>query len=279
MAKLPNVYYITIKNGYGVIKNPNGSYEFDVLGDATLFLEDEIDNELEVVRHFFDKNAKIMDADQDYVRSIATNYFRGIDKIGDHDQLYPPRLVSRLVDCLKDEKESLIRLSEALKPTSSHLKKEEDITMSEEKKNIYVRFHKNFKSNRPIFKKVGESTIKLAGIKLPNDDLNDKSDMRQFVVKETMIQTDEKNPNYRYVYLNPDVEYTVKRVHFNPDTKETTYSDETKMTAQQLADIHKAERDRRYALALENSENKKDSEAVAQASPEVVKDDEGIGME
>lgn len=119
--------------------------------------------------------------------------------------------------------------------------------MSEKREDVAVRFYEGMISKEIVNFKKGDSTIKMKRIKLPNDDPTDSQVRRSFLVKESAIGTDLKNPHMKYVYLGKDAEYKVVRKNFDPETKKAEILEESKMTGQAIADTFKAERDRGYA--------------------------------
>lgn len=257
MSILPDVYYITIQNGWGVIKHAENSYSLSPHGEATMFLEDDIEKEAEKVETHFNTETSVKLADKDIVRTIGKNFMHGLQKLGESDELYPPKVINKLVDCLKDEKKNLQRLSDALKPVSStDIKNEEEIKMAEEKttkrEEVAVRFYEGMVSKKLVNLKKGDATIKLKRVKLPNDDPKDSTARRSFLVAENKIFTDKKNPHMLFTYLGKDQEYKVQRNDFNPETKENKVLEETKMTGQAIADVFKAEADKSYAAWKES---------------------------
>lgn len=248
MAKLPDVYYITINNGWGVIKNTDGTYE-TAFEEYSMIAEEDLQQEIDNIYNAFNSQPKVHKYDPEMLRIIGKNFMHGLTKIGEADELYPPKIINKLVDCLKDEKENLQRLSEALKPVSSSDINEEENNMAEKEKReeVAVRFYEKMVSGENINLKKGDATIKMKRVKMPNDDPKDSQVRRSFLVKESAIHTDVKNPHMKFTYLGKDQEYTVVRKNFDPETKKSEILEETKMTGEQIADVFNAERDRQYA--------------------------------
>lgn len=149
---------------------------------------------------------------------------------------------------------------------------------------VPVRFYKGYISKEKITLKKDDKDIKMSRVKMPNDDPESSQVRRSFLVRESMIGTDTKNPNIKFVYLNKldkdgnEIQYRVVRKNFDPNTKKSEIVEDTKMTAQQIADVFQVARDREYAeYKAAQSQNAAEVEAVELSEPEqVIENEDGF---
>lgn len=241
MARLPDVYQIYDQFGWGVYVYSD-AYTTGHFEDATWLLEDEATKFLNYINDISaNKPRYIMKkVDKEIVRVIGNSYMNGSSNLGDDEDIFPIRTLKPIIDCLKDEKDNLIKLSEAFKPVMKGMN-----NMKENE--VAVRFYEGFISKENVTLKEGDKSVKMVRVKMPNDDPDDSQVRRSFIVRESSVGTDTKNPHMKYVYLNKDSEYRVVRKNFDPETKKSEILEDIKMTGQAISDIFKADRDREYA--------------------------------
>jgi len=149
---------------------------------------------------------------------------------------------------------------------------------------VAVRFYEGYISNEIVTFKNGDKTIPAKRIKMPNDDPSDTRARRSFVVRESQIGTDSKNPHMKYVYLDKknkdgnEIEYRVVRKNYDPETKKSEILEDTKMKAQEIADVFQADRDREYAEWKASNTGKTVSEPETAQPEEVIENSEGMEM-
>ena len=274
MAKLPDVYQIYQKDGQAVVFDGDECMLDHT--EATWVLKDKI---YAFYNDFYDHHTdyEAFKVDDEIVRSVANNFRKGIFKLGEYEYLYPYETMAPIINALKDEKDSLIRLSEALKPTTD-LKERNLKVMSEkkEKKEVAVRFYEGYISNEKISFKRGDKTIPMKRVKMPNDDPDDSTPRRSFIVNEAAIGTDTKNSHMKFVYLGEESEYRVVRKNFDPETKQSEILEDFKMTGKEISDVFTKERDREYAEYKASQAQDNSNETEIDAPEEVIENEEGI---
>lgn len=284
MSKLPDVYYITVNNGWGVVKNSDGSYHI-AYEEHTMFLEDDLEQEINNVYNAFNSQPKVHKYDSEMLRIIGKNFLNGFSDFGEADEIYTPKVINKIVDCLKVERENVRKLNEAFKPVSSlnetlkptsstDIKKEENKMAEEKQKREEVAV--NFWRDNIVKKNYNIHGIVCKRVKMPNDDLNDSTPKRGFLIAESKIYEDKKNPKRSYCFLGKDQEYRVTRVNWDPEKKEQTTLEDIKMTGEQISNVFKLERDKAYA-AWKASQPVQTTEIDAPVEQEIEKSD-GVEM-
>jgi hypothetical protein len=296
MAKLPDVYEVYDIDGYGVLYIGGGRYAQSKDTLSTWLTSEDAESVQRVMqngaedeerfRMYF--NSRFLSPDRDFymirkvddelVRQKAKEYMNGKLNLTQQeiDMLYPETTMMPIVNALKDEAKGLKALSDAFEPLRENRggKRMKD-------NEVAVRFYEGFISNEIITFKNGDKTIAGKRIKMPNDDPNDTRVRRSFVVRESQIGTDTKNPHMKYVYLNKtdkdgkEIEYRVVRKNYDPEKDKSEILEDTKMKAQGIADVFQADRDREYAEYKQGLAKTTDF-SETNAPTEVIEDSEGM---
>ena len=298
MAKLPDVYEVYDIDGYGVVYIGGGRYRQSKGTGSAWLLLDEAESVRQVLQNgaegedrfrmyfngrFLDPNRdfyKIRKVDSELVRNIGRQYMHGNLSSQEEKMLYPERTMQAIENALKDEAKGLKPLSDAFKPLSNY---KGGINYMKENE-VAVRFYEGYISKEIVSFKNGDKTIPGKRIKMPNDDPSDTRVRRSFVVRESAIGTDTKNPHMKYVYMNKcdkdgnEIGYRVVRKNYDPETKKSEILEDIKMKAQDIADVFEAERDREYAEYKASKANETAKEPEVNAPEEVIENSEGMEM-
>ena len=298
--KLPDVYEVYDIDGYGVLYIGGGRFGNSKDTKSTWLSADEAESVRQVMQNGAEDeerfgmyfNGRFLSPDRDFykirkvddeeVRKVAREYMKGSLPYNqtEMEMLYPERTMIPIVNVLKDEAKGLRALSEALEPLS----KNKGGKKSMNENSVAVRFYEGYISNEIVTFKNGDKTIPAKRIKMPNDDPSDTRARRSFVVRESQIGTDSKNPHMKYVYLDKknkdgnEIEYRVVRKNYDPETKKSEILEDTKMKAQEIADVFQADRDREYAEWKASNTSKIVSEPETAQPEEVIENSEGMEM-
>lgn len=299
MAKLPDVYEVYDIDGYGVLyiggdrygQSKNTLSTWLTLKDAESVqrvMQNGAEGEERFGMYF---NGRFLSPDRQFymirrvdpelVRKVAKDYMNGNLQLTDleRDMLYPEKTMLPIINALKDEAKGLKALSDAFEP----MKQSKGGTRMKDNE-VAVKFYEGFISKEIVSFKNGDKTIPGKRIKMPNDDPSDTRVRRSFVVRESQIGTDTKNPHMKYVYLNKtdkdgnDIEYRVVRKNYDPETKKSEILEDLKMKAQDIADVFQAERDREYAEWKASEASKTNVQNEPDIPAEVIENSEGIEM-
>ena len=299
MAKLPDVYEVYDIDGYGVLyiggdrygQSKNTLSTWLTLNDAESVqrvMQNGAEGEERFGMYF---NGRFLSPDRQFymirrvdpelVRKVAKDYMNGNLQLTDleRDMLYPEKTMLPIINVLKDEAKGLKALSDAFEP----MKQSKGGTRMKDNE-VAVKFYEGFISKEIVSFKNGDKTIPGKRIKMPNDDPSDTRVRRSFVVRESQIGTDTKNPHMKYVYLNKtdkdgnDIEYRVVRKNYDPETKKSEILEDLKMKAQDIADVFQAERDREYAEWKASEASKTNAQSEPDIPAEVIENSEGIEM-
>lgn len=299
MAKLPDVYEVYDIDGYGVLyiggdrygQSKNTLSTWLTLKDAESVqrvMQNGAEGEERFGMYF---NGRFLSPDRQFymirrvdpelVRKVAKDYMNGNLQLTDleRDMLYPEKTMLPIINALKDEAKGLKALSDAFEP----MKHSKGGTRMKDNE-VAVKFYEGFISKEIVSFKNGDKTIPGKRIKMPNDDPSDTRVRRSFVVRESQIGTDTKNPHMKYVYLNKtdkdgnDIEYRVVRKNYDPETKKSEILEDLKMKAQDIADVFQAERDREYAEWKASEASKTNVQSEPDIPAEVIENSEGIEM-
>lgn len=299
MAKLPDVYQVYDIDGYGVLyiggdrygQSKNTLSTWLTLNDAESVqrvMQNGAEGEERFGMYF---NGRFLSPDRQFymirkvdpelVRKIAKDYLNGNLQLNDQERemLYPEKTMLPIINVLKDEAKGLKALSDAFEP----MKQSKGGTRMKDNE-VAVKFYEGFISKEIVSFKNGDKTIPGKRIKMPNDDPSDTRVRRSFVVRESQIGTDTKNPHMKYVYLNKtdkdgnDIEYRVVRKNYDPGTKKSEILEDLKMKAQDIADVFQAERDREYAEWKASEASKTNVQNEPDIPAEVIENSEGIEM-
>lgn len=299
MAKLPDVYEVYDIDGYGVLyiggdrygQSKNTLSTWLTLKDAESVqrvMQNGAEGEERFGMYF---NGRFLSPDRQFymirrvdpelVRKVAKDYMNGNLQLTDleRDMLYPEKTMLPIINVLKDEAKGLKALSDAFEP----MKQLKGGTKMKDNE-VAVKFYEGFISKEIVSFKNGDKTIPGKRIKMPNDDPSDTRVRRSFVVRESQIGTDTKNPHMKYVYLNKtdkdgnDIEYRVVRKNYDPETKKSEIMEDLKMKAQDIADVFQAERDREYAEWKASEASNTNVQSEPDIPAEVIENSEGIEM-
>lgn len=277
---------------YLSINDQFGRYSTNhVIDDKKLFFEYTNGNKFEKV-NFIKKNTNFDALKQEYEDNFneqLNKYKKGsfdMEKEKESFLSEANKFINYITERLKGKEEKTQKTETTINGNVDALKDYElDPSGSKKGKNkmkeneVAVRFYQGFITKENIVvKDIDGKDVKLARVKIPNDDPNDKQPRRSFACRESLIGTDLKNPNMRYVYLKKDKEYRVIRKNFDAETKKSEIIEDIKMTGQAIADTFQTERDREYAewKAKQVKEN-----PVAEATPtvaQVLDSTDGIEM-